>query len=232
MLLSPIFLALGSRRDERPQRPRPVRRVGDRPDRLQPRDHRRRVFLAPTLGVDGPGDRRRRRLARPPRWSSRRRSRRRGFRYEPRIDLRRPGGAPGARAHGAAGPRAGRQPDHVHRRDRARLRRWRRASITAFNFAFTLLQIPIGVIGVPLGVVVLPSLARELARGSVEQYVGLLTRSVRLILYVMLPITGIAIVLRREVVSLLVDYGRFGDAAIDLTANTLSTSCSGWPLTR
>ena len=30
-------------RDERPQRGRPVRGVGDRPDRLQPRDHRRRA---------------------------------------------------------------------------------------------------------------------------------------------------------------------------------------------
>src|SRR5439155_13420914 len=34
-------------------------------------------------------------------------------------------------------------------------------SITAFNIAFTILQIPIGVIGVPLGVVVFPSLSRS-----------------------------------------------------------------------
>lgn len=94
-------------------------------------------------------------------------------------------------------------------------------SITALNVAFTLLQIPIGIIGVPLGVVVFPSLARELARGSIEQYVALLTRSVRLILYVMLPLTGLAMVLRRQTVTLLFDYGRFGAPAIDLTANTL-----------
>jgi putative peptidoglycan lipid II flippase len=94
-------------------------------------------------------------------------------------------------------------------------------SITAFNVAFTVLQIPIGLIGVPLGVVVFPSLARELAVGAVTQYVALLTRSVRLILFVMLPITGLAMVLRRQVVTLLFDYGRFDQAAIDLTSEAL-----------
>ena len=94
-------------------------------------------------------------------------------------------------------------------------------SITAFNIAFTVLQIPIGLIGVPLGVVVFPSLARELALGSVGQYVALVTRSVRLVLFTMLPITGLAIVLRRETITLLFDYGRFDARAIDLTADTL-----------
>ena len=42
MLLSPIFLALGRGRDQRPQLRRTVRRRGARPDRLQPRDHRGR----------------------------------------------------------------------------------------------------------------------------------------------------------------------------------------------
>ncbi len=94
-------------------------------------------------------------------------------------------------------------------------------SITALNVAFTVLQIPIGVIGVPLGIVVFPSMARELAKGSVGQYVALLTRSVRLVLFVMLPITGLAMVLRRQVVTLLFEYGNFDQRAVDLTANTL-----------
>lgn len=93
-------------------------------------------------------------------------------------------------------------------------------AITAFNFAFALLQLPIGVIGVPLGVIVFPSLARELARGSTDEYVRLLTRAIRLIIFVMVPIAGIAMVLRREIVALLFGYGRFDDRAIDLTADT------------
>ncbi len=93
-------------------------------------------------------------------------------------------------------------------------------AITAFNFAFALLQLPIGVIGVPLGVIVFPSMARELAKGSVTDYVRLLTRALRLIVFVMVPIAGIAMVLRREFVTLLFGYGRFDDRAIDLTADT------------
>jgi len=69
-------------------------------------------------------------------------------------------------------------------------------SITAFNVAFTILQIPIGVIGVPLGVVVFPSLSRDLARGATQEFLTLLTQSIRLLLFVMLPITAIGMVIR------------------------------------
>ena len=94
-------------------------------------------------------------------------------------------------------------------------------AISAFNFAFTLLQIPIGVIGVPLGTVVFPSMARDLATGAVGDFLELLTRSLRVLLFVMLPITGIGMVLRTELVTLLFDYGRFDDRAIALTSDAL-----------
>jgi putative peptidoglycan lipid II flippase len=100
-------------------------------------------------------------------------------------------------------------------------------AITAFNIAFTLLQIPIGVIGVPLGVVVFPALSREAALGRTDEFGALLSRAVRLLLFVMLPLTGIGIVLRREVTELLFGYGRFDAAAIDLTAATLFTFMFG-----
>jgi putative peptidoglycan lipid II flippase len=94
-------------------------------------------------------------------------------------------------------------------------------AITIFNAAFTLLQIPVGIIGVPLGVVVFPALSREAAVGRTEEFVGLLSRGLRLLLFVMLPIAGIGMVLRREVVDLLFGYGGFDAAAIDITAATL-----------
>jgi putative peptidoglycan lipid II flippase len=94
-------------------------------------------------------------------------------------------------------------------------------AITAYNIAFALLQIPIGVIGVPLGVVVFPSLSREVALGRVSEYVSLLTRALRLLLYVMLPLGGLLAILRRQAVTLLFGYGRFDAASIDLTANAL-----------
>ena len=48
--------------------------------------------------------------------------------------------------------------------------------MTDFNFAFALLQIPLGVIGVPLGIVVLPSLSREAAVGREDAFAALLDR--------------------------------------------------------
>jgi len=94
-------------------------------------------------------------------------------------------------------------------------------SITAYNVAFTVLQIPIGIIGVPLGIVALPAMSTELARGSVKRYTDLLVKSLRLILFVMLPMTAFGIVLRRQVITLLFDYGQFDARAVDLTSDAL-----------
>ena len=92
-------------------------------------------------------------------------------------------------------------------------------ALTAFIVAFTMLQIPVGVIGVPLGVVLFPSLSREVASGNHAEFVGLLTRAMRLLAFVMLPIAVLAAILRVEAVALL--FVRFERAAIELTAAVL-----------
>ena len=101
------------------------------------------------------------------------------------------------------------------------------AAIVAFNYAFTLLQIPIGLIGVPLGIVVLPSLSREVALGRIDEFAALISRAIRLTLFAMLPITGIAIVLRHEIVGVLFGDSKFASAALDLIAGTLMTFLLG-----
>jgi putative peptidoglycan lipid II flippase len=92
-------------------------------------------------------------------------------------------------------------------------------AITAYNIAFILLQVPMGLIGSPLGVVVFPSLSREVASGRPAEYVALLTRAMRLLLYVMLPAAGLMAILRRQIVAVL--FPSFDPALIELTANTL-----------
>jgi putative peptidoglycan lipid II flippase len=94
-------------------------------------------------------------------------------------------------------------------------------AVADFNIAFTLLQIPIGVIGVPLGIVLLPSLSRDAAVGREPAFASLLTRALRLILYVMIPIAGLSAVLRREVVDLLFGGGQIGPVDLALIAETL-----------
>lgn len=99
-------------------------------------------------------------------------------------------------------------------------------AVSAFTVAFTLLQIPIGVIGVPLGVVLMPSLSREVATGREAEYVALLTRALRVLVFTMLPVAALVAILRTEAVTLLFGYG-FSPDAIALTAATLLTFLVG-----
>lgn len=94
-------------------------------------------------------------------------------------------------------------------------------AVSEFTIAFALYQIPMGVIGIPLGIVIFPSLSRELAVGRTGNYLELIARSLRILLFVMLPIAAVGIALRLQVVELLLGYGRFDAAAVQLTADTL-----------
>ena len=92
---------------------------------------------------------------------------------------------------------------------------------SAFYLAFSIFQIPIGVIGIPLGVVMLPSMSISLARGELAGYALLVSRALRLLLWIMLPLAGLTMALHRELVTLLFAYGRFDLRSIDLTASSL-----------
>ena len=94
-------------------------------------------------------------------------------------------------------------------------------SVAALTYAFTLLQIPLGVISMALGTVALPALSTSLATGDTGEFVYLLRRSIRLLLFVMLPIATMGMVQAHGVVDLLFGYGRFDAAAVTVTAGTL-----------
>ncbi len=100
-------------------------------------------------------------------------------------------------------------------------------AVTVFNWAFTLLQIPIGVIGVPLGVVLLPSLAREAAIGGMEAFRRLLVRGLSMLGFVMLVIAALGIVVSADVVRLLFGVANIGEAATEATATALAVFLVG-----
>ena len=85
-------------------------------------------------------------------------------------------------------------------------------ALADFNFAFVLLQIPLGIIGVPLGIVVLPTLSRDAAVGHETSFAALLTRALRLLVYVMVPITVLTVIVRQPVVEILFGSGRIAPA--------------------
>lgn len=95
-------------------------------------------------------------------------------------------------------------------------------ALTAYNFAFTAMQIPLGVIGLPLGIILLPALSRAAALGAGADFATMTVRSLRVLLYVMLFLTVIGVVLQREAVTLLFDYGRFTPADVPIVAGLLA----------
>lgn len=102
-------------------------------------------------------------------------------------------------------------------------------AITAFAVAFTILQIPLGLIGVPLGVVLLPTLSAQRATGDHEAFVGLVLRSLRLLLFLMLPIAALGIVVSHEAVVILFGYGQYSAEAVSASAAVLAILLLGLP---
>ena len=94
-------------------------------------------------------------------------------------------------------------------------------SVTAFTFAFTVFSIPLSVIGVPLGIVALPTLSRDLARGAVDEFVALMSRALRLILFLILPLVALGIALRGPATTVLFNHGKFTGESVQLVAATL-----------
>jgi putative peptidoglycan lipid II flippase len=81
---------------------------------------------------------------------------------------------------------------------------------TWYTAAFTALQIPVGLIGVPLGIVLLPPLSHAIARGDDDRFRRLVDQSIRLLLFVVVPLTGFMLVLARPTIAILYQHGRFG----------------------
>ena len=100
-------------------------------------------------------------------------------------------------------------------------------SISVFNYAFAILQIPIGVIGVPLGIVLLPSLSREAALGGVATFRRLLLRALRLLAWAMIATTTLGIVLAADVADLLFGFAHISAHQLELTGSTLAVFMVG-----
>jgi putative peptidoglycan lipid II flippase len=90
--------------------------------------------------------------------------------------------------------------------------------VTWYNSAFTALQIPVGLIGVPLGIVLLPPLSRAVAGGDDARFRRLVDRSLRLLLYVVVPLTGLMMVLATPTLAVLYQHGAFDADATAATA--------------
>jgi putative peptidoglycan lipid II flippase len=94
-------------------------------------------------------------------------------------------------------------------------------SLTAYNYAFQLSQIPVGVIGVSIAVALFPTLSQDAALGRIGEIRRQVANAVRVLVFVAAPLTAIMIVLREPLTSVFYQYGLFSQAATALTASTL-----------
>jgi len=96
-------------------------------------------------------------------------------------------------------------------------------------FADRLYQLPLGVIGIAIGVVLLPSLTRQLRSGHMVAYQHSLNRALEFSLVLTLPAAVALAVIPHEIVSVLFQRVRFDAAAVQGTAAALTAFAFGLP---
>jgi putative peptidoglycan lipid II flippase len=101
-------------------------------------------------------------------------------------------------------------------------------SVTAYFLAFTILQIPLGVIGFPMGVVLLPSLSQAMTARRMDDFRMLVERSMRLLLWLTLFVVTTGIALRVPVTEVLFGGG-LSPEVLASTATTLAWFLLGLP---
>ncbi|MGF1656701.1 MAG: murein biosynthesis integral membrane protein MurJ [Verrucomicrobiales bacterium] len=94
-------------------------------------------------------------------------------------------------------------------------------AITWLNYAFRLMQLPLGLFGVALGIVTLPLLSRVAAHGVTEEFNRTLAKSLRFACFLSIPSALGLIFLAEPIISLLFERGRFTPEDTLATAGAL-----------
>jgi putative peptidoglycan lipid II flippase len=94
-------------------------------------------------------------------------------------------------------------------------------SISWLNYAFRLMQLPIGLFGVSVATVTLPAVSRHLALGQRREAGEVVSRATRLVLVLTVPASVALAVLAHPIVALLYQYRRFLATDTDRTAEAL-----------
>ncbi|HEX7224774.1 MAG TPA: murein biosynthesis integral membrane protein MurJ, partial [Candidatus Limnocylindria bacterium] len=94
-------------------------------------------------------------------------------------------------------------------------------SLTAYNYAFQLSQIPVGVVGVSIAVALFPTLSQDAALGRVGEIRRQVASAVRILVFVAAPLMAIMIVLREPLTDVFYQYGAFTESASERTSSAL-----------
>jgi putative peptidoglycan lipid II flippase len=93
--------------------------------------------------------------------------------------------------------------------------------VTAYNYAFQLSQIPVGVLGVSVAVALFPTFSRDAALGRISEIRRQLSTSLRVLIFLAAPLTAVMIVLAGPIAAAFFQYGLFSLDASERTARAL-----------
>ena len=93
-------------------------------------------------------------------------------------------------------------------------------SVSSLNYSLRIMYVLVGLFGQAAGVAAYPFLAKMVAEGKITEMNQLMNRTLRLIALV-IPVSVVAIVLRKEIVRMVFQRGTFDAAATDATANVM-----------
>jgi putative peptidoglycan lipid II flippase len=144
-----------------------------------------------------------------------------GFRYEPVVSFRDPGVRQILRLMGPAiiGAAAVQINVFVNTNFASYLGD---GPVSWLNYAFRLMQFPIGVFGVALGMATLPAVSRAAARNDVVEFRRTLTASLGLVFFLCIPSACGLAVLGEPIIRLIYERGRFTSFDTEQTAAALA----------
>lgn len=102
-------------------------------------------------------------------------------------------------------------------------------AISVLQYADRVYQLPLGVVGIAVGVVLLPELARALKAGHMVEAATLQNRSVEFALFLTLPATAALLTIADPIVRLLYERGAFGPETTATVGGVLAIFGIGLP---
>jgi putative peptidoglycan lipid II flippase len=102
-------------------------------------------------------------------------------------------------------------------------------AIAVLQYADRIYQLPLGIVGIAIGVVLLPELSRSLKAGRMQEAAHNQNRSLEFALFLTLPAAAALVVVPEEVVRVLYERGAFTAATSDIVARALAVFALGLP---
>ena len=102
-------------------------------------------------------------------------------------------------------------------------------SISWLNYAFRIMHLPLGMFGIAVGTVALPTFAKMITAGAQEKIAPTLNDSLRMVLFLIIPTSAVIAFLASPITSLIYEHGRFKAGDTAATASILVLYMLGVP---